>query len=87
MTVTPVLTLALSIALSAVPVAAAAETAAYSIEGAVVNRNGEPIRGATIEVEGRRVASTEGDGRFSFELGSGEWDALLESDSDYRELH
>jgi len=74
MTVTPVLTLALSIVLSPVAVATAAETAAYSIEGAVVNRNGEPVQDATITIDGRRVASTGDGGQFSFQLGPGVWD-------------
>ena len=66
------LTLAWFIALTAVFAAPAADPPAYLVEGAVVDRNGVPVQAASVTVDGRLVATTTDEGRFSVELRLGD---------------
>ena len=74
------------VALTAVMVTQAAETPTYRIEGAVVNRNGDPVQAASIEVDGRTIATTSEDGQFLIDLRQGDREVVV-SHPTHQTLH
>ena len=61
-------TLAGILVVFSVLVTQAAETPTFHIDGIVVNRNGDAVQAASIEVDGRKIATTSKDGRFALDL-------------------
>ena len=56
------------------------------VQGVVLAPTGEAVEGARIEMDGRKAATTDGDGHFQLSLAPGEWE-LRVSHPAYRLLH